>query len=77
MDHGRAHTRLDSWRRAACDDAERRGLPALKPLLEALARSTAALREADRAVHDAALVPGTLEPEYPGAPPPRQAETTE
>ena len=28
-------------------DGERRGLPALRPLLEALARSTAALRAAD------------------------------
>jgi hypothetical protein len=38
----------DAWLKAACDDAERRGLPELKPLLETLARSTAALREADR-----------------------------
>ncbi len=36
-----------SWLAAACADAERRGLPELKPLLETLARSTAALREAD------------------------------
>jgi hypothetical protein len=77
MDHGRAHRRLDSWLRAACDDAERRGLPALKPLLETLARSTAALREADRAVHDAALVPGTLELEYPAVGARRHAESTE
>jgi hypothetical protein len=28
-------------------DAERRGLPALKPLLETLARATSALRTAD------------------------------
>jgi hypothetical protein len=39
---------VDAWLQAACDDAERRGLPELKPLLEALARSTVALREADR-----------------------------
>jgi hypothetical protein len=38
---------IDDWLRAAVDDAERRGLPELKPLLEALARSTRALREAD------------------------------
>jgi hypothetical protein len=38
---------LDAWLAAACADAERRGLPELKPLLESLARSTAALRAAD------------------------------
>ena len=38
---------IDAWLRAAIDDAERRGLPELKPLLEALARSTRALRAAD------------------------------
>ena len=40
---------IDSWLEAACADAERRGLPELKPMLEALARSTAALRAADEA----------------------------
>jgi hypothetical protein len=38
---------IDTWLAAACADAERRGLPELKPLLESLARSTAALRAAD------------------------------
>jgi hypothetical protein len=38
---------IESWLQMAIADAERRGLPALKPLLEALARSTRALREAD------------------------------
>ena len=38
---------IDAWLRAAIDDAERRGLPELKPLLEALAKSTRALRTAD------------------------------
>jgi hypothetical protein len=38
---------IDDWLQAACADAERRGLPELKPLLEALARSTTALRAAD------------------------------
>jgi hypothetical protein len=52
---------IDSWLAAACADAERRGLPELKPLLESLARSTAALRAADaeidaRTIADA---PGT------------------
>ena len=35
------------WLDNATQDAERRGLPELKPLLEALARSTSALRTAD------------------------------
>jgi hypothetical protein len=35
------------WLEAAIQDAERRGLSALRPQLEALARSTAALRTAD------------------------------
>lgn len=38
---------LDSWLAAAIADARRRGLPELAPLLETLARSTAALRKAD------------------------------
>lgn len=38
---------LDDWIEAAIADAERRGLPELKPLLEALARATRALRAAD------------------------------
>jgi hypothetical protein len=35
------------WLAAAIADAERRGLPELKPMLEALARSTEGLRKAD------------------------------
>ena len=35
------------WLENAVQDAERRGLPALRPLLEALARATSALRTAD------------------------------
>ena len=38
---------IQAWLVAACADAERRGLPELKPLLESLARSTTALRAAD------------------------------
>jgi hypothetical protein len=38
---------VESWLAAALADVERRGLTALKPLLETLARSTAALRAAD------------------------------
>lgn len=35
------------WLENAVQDAERRGLPALRPLLEALARATSALRASD------------------------------
>ena len=38
---------IKAWLDAAVQDAERRGLAALKPLLETLARSTSALRTAD------------------------------
>lgn len=37
---------VESWLASAVADAERRGLPALTPLLETLARSTEALRRA-------------------------------
>lgn len=38
---------MDRWLAAAEADADRRGLPELKPLLRGLAQSTAALRAAD------------------------------
>ena len=38
---------IESWLQAAIADAERRGLPDLKPLLEALARAMKLLRDAD------------------------------
>ena len=38
---------IESWLHAAIADAERRALPDLKPLLEALARATKLLRDAD------------------------------
>jgi hypothetical protein len=47
----------EEWLKAASEDAERRGLAELKPLLEALARSTAALREADRLIDRSRLAP--------------------
>jgi hypothetical protein len=40
--------RIDAWLRTAETDARQRGLGELKPLLEALARAMAGLREADR-----------------------------
>jgi hypothetical protein len=38
---------IESWLEAAIVDAERRGLPELKPILETLAHATKALRTAD------------------------------
>jgi len=38
---------IDAWLQAALADADKRGLPELKPILEALGRSTRALRAAD------------------------------
>ena len=38
---------IKTWLEASSQDAERRGLPAIKPLLETLARATATLRAAD------------------------------
>lgn len=35
---------VEAWLRIALADAEQRGLPQLKPLLETLARATATLR---------------------------------
>ena len=41
---------IDDWLHAACADADKRGLPQLKPLLESLARSMANLRSADESL---------------------------
>ena len=38
---------IDAWLKAAIADAESRGLGDLKPILEALAKSTTTLRAAD------------------------------
>ncbi len=38
---------IETWLAAAIADAERRGMPELKPLLEALARATTVLRAGD------------------------------
>lgn len=38
---------IKTWLDNATQDAERRGLPALRPLLETLARAASALRTAD------------------------------
>jgi hypothetical protein len=55
--------RVDDWLRAAAADAERRGLPELAPLLETLARSTAALRAADEALRSAEAASPPAPPE--------------
>jgi len=39
--------KIDAWLQGAVADAERRGLPELKPLLEALAKTVATVRAAD------------------------------
>jgi hypothetical protein len=38
---------IEAWLQAAIADAEKRGVPELKPILETLARATQALRSAD------------------------------
>jgi hypothetical protein len=38
---------IKTWLEMAIHDADRRGLPALKPLLEMLAKATSALRAAE------------------------------
>jgi hypothetical protein len=48
---------VEAWLKTACEDADRRGLPELKPLLEGLARAMAALREADRIIDRDRLEP--------------------
>ena len=60
---------IDAWLAASCADAQRRGLPELKPLLESLARSTAALRAADAELDDRpALPPPASDRANPGGP---------
>jgi hypothetical protein len=41
---------VDDWLRAAVADAKRRGLNELEPILESLAKSTTALRDAEKAI---------------------------
>ncbi len=48
---------LDAWLAAAMEDARRRDLAQLEPLLRSLARSTAALRAADWQESVAARLP--------------------
>lgn len=48
-----------NWLARASADADSRGLPELKPLLESLARATQALREADAEFGHPAFPPDT------------------
>ena len=61
---------IESWLKAALADAEHRGLPELKPILEALARSTQALRAADFN-DDASGTPAAADSQRPTGAPPR------
>jgi len=47
---------VSAWLARAVADAESRGLPELKPLLETLSRSLQALRDADREFRHPATV---------------------
>ena len=58
---------IDHWLEAACADADRRGLPELKPLLASLAEATRALRSADW--EEAERAADETEPPGPQAPP--------
>jgi hypothetical protein len=53
---------IAAWLAQASADADARGLPDLKPLLETLARSTQALRDADEAFRH----PAAEHAEHPG-----------
>jgi hypothetical protein len=46
---------VEEWLANAVADADRRGLSGLAPLLETLARSTGALREAEAALREAEM----------------------
>lgn len=54
---------VEDWLRAACADAERRGLNELKPLLTALAHSTTNLRRADADIAPASADGGDTTPD--------------
>ena len=54
---------IASWLEHAVRDGERRGLPALRPLLEALARSSSTLRAADWNLDAAGTVDAPTHPD--------------
>jgi hypothetical protein len=53
---------VKAWLEMAIHDAERRGLPELKPLLEALAKATSALRTAEWNADATGEFPSDLDP---------------
>jgi len=53
---------VSAWLASAVADARTRGLPELQPLLESLARSLAALRDADAEFGHPAALPTDDEP---------------
>jgi hypothetical protein len=59
---------IDAWLQAAAADAEKRGLPELRPILETLGRATGALRAAD--FNDNAGGAGSSQPPASGVRPP-------
>jgi hypothetical protein len=54
---------IKAWLETAVQDADRRNLPGLRPLLETLARSTSALRSADWNFDATADTAGTPTPD--------------
>jgi hypothetical protein len=58
---------IAAWLARATADADARGLPELKPLLETLARSTQSLRDADGEFHHPAADHGATEVTDQGA----------
>jgi hypothetical protein len=57
---------IEDWLASACADADRRGLPGLKPLLSALADATRALRAVDWYEPLSAPAAGTRPRRQPG-----------
>jgi hypothetical protein len=64
---------IDDWLASACADADRRGLPGLKPLLSALADATRALRAVDW-YELSAQQPGERDAASSTAPPPQPGD---
>jgi hypothetical protein len=56
---------VKDWLKHVCADAEARGLAELKPLLETLAASTQALRDADVAFNHPATTAGETDDDDP------------
>jgi hypothetical protein len=68
---------VDDWLREALADADRRGLPDLKPLLETLGEATRALRSADFNESATGCRQPSTEDPLPPAPEPSTAQARE